>query len=253
MIQLDQLPPASCLCLTAASCILLQALMDCGITAGVGDTSWPHLHNQENPWQAQVLSKANNQTVDGARLHISPAAPRRKSLLPRACCVSMAASLSQLLRAQNSCCPECAGFYMIPRSPTEVYYDVSTESVEAQLYNWFYCCNTTSNPNCPTSAPLHPARCRFRAPAAACLHAQANWLPTIPALLTFVLPSVCRLLHSAQCHTLPLAWCCRSAALRRCPWPSACELCAYGFALFCAQTAARRASPSPRRRRGPTS
>jgi hypothetical protein len=40
---------------------------------------------------------------------------------------------------------------IIPRSPTEVYYDVSTEKVEAQLYNWFYCCNTTSNPNCPTS------------------------------------------------------------------------------------------------------
>jgi hypothetical protein len=40
---------------------------------------------------------------------------------------------------------------IIPRSPTEVYYDVSTEKVEAQLYNWFYCCNTTSNANCPTS------------------------------------------------------------------------------------------------------
>jgi hypothetical protein len=46
----------------------------------------------------------------------------------------------------------CAGFYIIPRSPTEVYYDVSTEAVEAQLYNWFYCCNTTSNANCPTGA-----------------------------------------------------------------------------------------------------
>ena len=45
-----------------------------------------------------------------------------------------------------------AGFYIIPRSPTEVYYDVSTEAVEAQLYNWFYCCNTTSNSACPASA-----------------------------------------------------------------------------------------------------
>ena len=51
------------------------------------------------------------------------------------------------------CWLQCAGFYIIPRSPTEVYYDVSTEAVEAELYNWFYCCNTTSNPNCPTSAP----------------------------------------------------------------------------------------------------
>lgn len=53
-----------------------------------------------------------------------------------------------------------AGFYIIPRSPTEVYYDVSTEAVEAQLYNWFYCCNFTSNANCPASAQafnsLHP-------------------------------------------------------------------------------------------------
>ena len=52
----------------------------------------------------------------------------------------------------NTDAVDCAGFYIIPRSPTEVYYDVSTESVEAQLYNWFYCCNTTSNANCPTSA-----------------------------------------------------------------------------------------------------
>ena len=158
--------------------------MDCGITAGVGDTSWPHLHNQENPWQAQVLSKANNQTVDGAHLHITPAAPRRKSLLPCACCVSIAASLSQLLLPQNSCRPECAGYYIIPRSPTEVYYDVSTESVEAQLYNWFYCCNTTSNPNCPTSAPLHPACCKSRGPAAVfCTHrrlATTSCLPGLP-------------------------------------------------------------------------
>ena len=48
------------------SCVLLQALMACGITAGTGDTSWPHLRNQDNPWQAQVLSIANNETVDGA-------------------------------------------------------------------------------------------------------------------------------------------------------------------------------------------
>jgi hypothetical protein len=40
--------------------------MDAGITAGVGDTSWPHLRNQANPWQAQVLSVADNQTIDGA-------------------------------------------------------------------------------------------------------------------------------------------------------------------------------------------
>jgi surfactin synthase thioesterase subunit len=86
MIQLHRPPLASCLCPTDASCFPLQALMDCGITAGVGDTSWPHLHNQENPWQAQVLSKANNQTVDGAHLHISPTGLRRRSLLPRACC-----------------------------------------------------------------------------------------------------------------------------------------------------------------------
>jgi hypothetical protein len=52
--------------LTPASCFLLQALMACGITAGTGDTSWPHLRNQANPWQAQVLSAAENQTVDGA-------------------------------------------------------------------------------------------------------------------------------------------------------------------------------------------
>jgi hypothetical protein len=107
--------------------------------------------------------------------------------------VSVAASLSQLLLAQNSCCPECAGYYIIPRSPTEVYYDVSTEAVEAQLYNWFYCCNTTSNPNCPTSALLHPARSRLRGPAAVCLHAQATCddrLPTRPAVPNFVPLSV---------------------------------------------------------------
>jgi hypothetical protein len=56
------------------------------------------------------------------------------------------------LPAHECCCRDCAGFYIIPRSPTEVYYDVSTETVEAQLYNWFYCCNTTSNTNCPASA-----------------------------------------------------------------------------------------------------
>ena len=44
----------------------LQAMMDAGITAAVGDTSWPMLRNQANPWEAQVLSKAANQTVDGA-------------------------------------------------------------------------------------------------------------------------------------------------------------------------------------------
>ena len=54
------------------------------------------------------------------------------------------------------CCLQCAGFYIIPRSPTEVYYDVSTEAVEAELYNWFYCCNTTANANCPKGAPLFP-------------------------------------------------------------------------------------------------
>ncbi len=202
MIQLDQPPVASCLCPTDASCILLQALLDCGITAGVGDTSWPHLHNQENPWQAQVLSKANNQTVDGAHLHISPTGPRRTSFLPRACCVSMAASLSQLLLAQHSCCPECAGFYMIPRSPTEVYYDVSTEAVEAQLYNWFYCCNTTSNPNCPTSAPLHPARCRAQR-ACCCLSACAGDLRRLAAYHTchsHLRVIVCRVQRSARRH-----------------------------------------------------
>jgi hypothetical protein len=52
----------------------------------------------------------------------------------------------------NAAAVHRAGFYIIPRSPTEVYYDVSTEAVEAQLYNWFYCCNTTSNSACPTSA-----------------------------------------------------------------------------------------------------
>ncbi len=52
----------------------------------------------------------------------------------------------------NLVCVCAAGFYIIPRSPTEVYYDVSTEAVEAQLYNWFYCCNSTSNANCPASA-----------------------------------------------------------------------------------------------------
>ena len=52
----------------------------------------------------------------------------------------------------------CPGFYIIPRSPTEVYYDVSTEAVEAQLYNWFYCCNTTSNSACPTSADFLATR-----------------------------------------------------------------------------------------------
>ena len=40
--------------------------MACGITAGTGDTSWPHLRNQANPWQAQVLSAADNETVNGA-------------------------------------------------------------------------------------------------------------------------------------------------------------------------------------------
>jgi hypothetical protein len=52
--------------LTPASSLPLQALMDAGIVASVGDTSWPHLRNQANPWQAQVLSVAANQTVDGA-------------------------------------------------------------------------------------------------------------------------------------------------------------------------------------------
>ena len=33
---------------------------------------------------------------------------------------------------------------------------MSTEAVEAQLYNWFYCCNTTSNSACPKSAPPPP-------------------------------------------------------------------------------------------------
>jgi hypothetical protein len=54
----------------------------------------------------------------------------------------------------NAAVVNAAGFYIIPRSPTEVYYGVSTEKVEAQLYNWFYCCNTTSNANCPTSEGL---------------------------------------------------------------------------------------------------
>jgi hypothetical protein len=40
--------------------------MDAGITAGTGDTSWPHLRNQANPWQAQVLNINDNQTVNGA-------------------------------------------------------------------------------------------------------------------------------------------------------------------------------------------
>jgi hypothetical protein len=59
---------------------LLQALMDTGITAGTGDTSWPHLRNQANPWQAQVLSIAENQTVDGAPASASPACRSRMLL-----------------------------------------------------------------------------------------------------------------------------------------------------------------------------
>ena len=44
-----------------------------------------------------------------------------------------------------------AGYTIIPRSPTEIYYDCSTEAVEVQLYNWFYCCNFTAISNCGTS------------------------------------------------------------------------------------------------------
>ena len=41
-----------------------------------------------------------------------------------------------------------AGFTIIPRSPTEVYFDVSTEALETQLYNQIYCCDTASDPAC---------------------------------------------------------------------------------------------------------
>ena len=47
--------------------------MDTGITASTGDTSWPHLRNQDNPWQAQVTSKASNGTLDG--YYILPRSP----------------------------------------------------------------------------------------------------------------------------------------------------------------------------------
>lgn len=51
------------------------------------------------------------------------------------------------------CCADClafelAGFTILPRSPTEVYFDVSTEALETQLYNQIYCCDTTTNPTC---------------------------------------------------------------------------------------------------------
>lgn len=45
---------------------LPQALVDTGITAAVGDSSWPHLRNQANLWLAQVTSAADNGTIDGA-------------------------------------------------------------------------------------------------------------------------------------------------------------------------------------------
>jgi hypothetical protein len=184
------------MCPTPASCIPLQALMNTGITAGTGDTSWPHLRNQANPWQAQVLSAAENQTVDGAlssaavsascscgRAPASPSRHRQQDLqlvhiTPPP--LTFRILHAHHIRRQRRCrgmrqftkhtfcaaatvsggqirCIRPAGFYIIPRSPTEVYYDVSTEAVEAQLYNWFYCCNTTSNSACPKSAPTCPA------------------------------------------------------------------------------------------------
>ena len=53
---------------------MVQALQDTGITAAVGDSSWPHLRNQANPWLAQVTSAAENATVDGA--HAACLTPR---------------------------------------------------------------------------------------------------------------------------------------------------------------------------------
>ena len=47
---------------------MVQALQDTGITAAVGDSSWPHLRNQANPWLAQVTSAAENATVDSAHV-----------------------------------------------------------------------------------------------------------------------------------------------------------------------------------------
>ena len=50
-----------------------------------------------------------------------------------------------------------AGFTIIPRSPTEVYFDVSTEALETQLYNQIYCCDTANDPTCAAGcAPGKP-------------------------------------------------------------------------------------------------
>jgi hypothetical protein len=79
----------------------------------------------------------------------------------------------------NAAAVHCAGFYIIPRSPTEVYYDVSTEAVEAQLYNWFYCCNTTSNSACPTSA-APPCNTPMATAAPSCSSCRAQCTPQLP-------------------------------------------------------------------------
>jgi hypothetical protein len=49
---------------------------------------------------------------------------------------------------QTIAAPCTAGFTIIPRSPTEVYFDVSTEELETRLYNQIYCCDTTADPTC---------------------------------------------------------------------------------------------------------
>ena len=57
----------------------------------------------------------------------------------------------------RSCCHPAAGFTIIPRSPTEVYFDVSTEELETRLYNQIYCCDTATDPTCAAGcAPGKP-------------------------------------------------------------------------------------------------
>lgn len=143
--------------------------MDTGITAAVGDSSWPHLRNQANPWLAQTTSAADNGTIDGApcpavRMVFNQQQPalvpaiRLKIGLPWCDAMSTGRRLdiatrkgyltvSHRLISDGNCSPP-AGFYILPRSPTEVYFDVSTEALEARLYNQIYCCDTTNDPTC---------------------------------------------------------------------------------------------------------
>jgi hypothetical protein len=94
---------------------------------------------------------------------------------------------------------------------------VSTETVEAQLYNWFYCCNTTSNPNCPTSAldPLQRAVSRGRAVFRRLL----LWL-CMRACSCWDFPSSCWQEATAWCRPRRCAW----SARRLYVWVSAHRL-----------------------------